>query len=271
RGVGNLARHRALRLDLGEVAHAPQQAVGDAGRAARAPRDLERSLLRDLDLEQPGRAVYDLLKLGVGVELKARDDAETIAQGVGEHAGPRGRPHQGERRQIELHRPGRRPLADHDVDLVVLERGVKNLFDDRSEPVDLVDEEHVVRLEVGEERGEVAGALQDRTRSLAQVHAHLARDDVRERRLAQPRRTEEQHVVESFLPLPRGFDKDRKLAADLFLADVFGERFWPERALEGLLLGRDRGAGDEAVGFDGHALSYLRYNLRELPGRAGSG
>jgi hypothetical protein len=91
---------------------------------------------------------------------------------------------------------------------------------------------------------------------LPQVYAHFARDDVRERRLAQARRPVEQHVIERLLALPRGLDEDRKLPAYLFLADVLGERLGAQRALERLLLRRDRGAGDEAVGFDGHALSY---------------
>ena len=58
-----------------------------------------------------------------------------------------------------------------------------------------------LRLEVGEDRREVARTLEHRPGGLAQVHAHLARDDVRERRLAQARRAEEQHVVERLAAL----------------------------------------------------------------------
>jgi hypothetical protein len=39
-------------------------------------------------------------------------------------------------------------------------------------------------------------ALEHRARRLAQIHAHLARDDVRQRGLAEARRAEQQHVVE---------------------------------------------------------------------------
>ena len=56
------------------------------------------------------------------------------------------------------------PFADHDVDLVVLERGVEDFLDDRRQAVDLVDEQHIARLEVGEHRGEIAGALEHRAR-----------------------------------------------------------------------------------------------------------
>ena len=51
------------------------------------------------------------------------------------------------------------PLADHDVELEVLHRRVEDFLDDRAQAVDLVDEQHVVRLQVGEQRREVARAV----------------------------------------------------------------------------------------------------------------
>jgi hypothetical protein len=62
--------------------------------------------------------------------------------------------------------------------------------------VDLVDEEHVVLLEVGQQRGQVLGLLEHRPAGLAQVHAQLGGDDVAQRGLAQARRAEQQHVVQ---------------------------------------------------------------------------
>ena len=149
-------------------------------------------------VEQACGAVHDFGQIWLRVELEPRDDAEAVAQRVGEHAGARGGADQRERRQVELDRARRRALADHDVDLEVLERRVEDLLDHRREAVDLVDEQHVARLEVGQQRGEIARALEHRARGLAQVDAHLARDDVRERGLAQARRAEQQHVVERF-------------------------------------------------------------------------
>jgi hypothetical protein len=54
------------------------------------------------------------------------------------------------------------PLADHDVDLKVLQRRIEDLFDDRREAVDLVDEQHVARFEIGQDGGQVAGAFEHR-------------------------------------------------------------------------------------------------------------
>src|SRR5450631_1461210 len=98
--------------------------------------------------------------------------------------------------------------------------------------MDLVDKQHVVGFEIREQGGEIAGALQHRTRSLAKVDAELVRDDVRKRRLAESRRTEQEHVIERLLALFCGLDKNRKLAADFLLANIFVERARPQRAVE---------------------------------------
>ena len=50
----------AVRPHLGVVAHAPQQAVGDARRAARAPGDLAARLVVDWHAEDAGGALDDL-------------------------------------------------------------------------------------------------------------------------------------------------------------------------------------------------------------------
>ena len=66
------------------------------------------------------------------------------------------------RGQLDLDRARRRPLADDEVELVVLHGGIEDLLDRRVEPVDLVDEQDVAVLEVGQQRGEVAGLGDDR-------------------------------------------------------------------------------------------------------------
>ena len=160
------------------------------------------------------------------VELEPGDDAEAVAQRVGQHAGAGGRADQGEGLQVELDRARRRAVADHDVDLVVLERRIEDLLDHRREPMDLVDEEHVVLLEVGQDRRQVLGLLQHRARGRAQVDAELVGDDVAERRLAEAGRAEQQHVVHRLAAHPRRADEDLELLARLGLADVLGAGPW---------------------------------------------
>jgi hypothetical protein len=76
----------------------------------------------------------------------------------------------------------------------------------RVEAVDLVDEQHVARLEVGEDRGEVARLGEHRPRGHAEADAELARDDLRERGLAEAGRAVEERVVHR---LSRGGGRSR--------------------------------------------------------------
>ena len=89
-----------------------------------------------------------------------------------------------EGRQIKLDGARCRTLTDHDVDLIVLECRVKNLFHDGRKPVNFIDEEHVVLFEIRQDGSEVPRALQYGARGLTQVHTHLFGDDVRERGFA---------------------------------------------------------------------------------------
>src|SRR5438445_13750056 len=110
--------------------------------------------------------------------------------------------------------------------------------------MDLIDEQHVVRLEVGEQGSEVAGTLQHRARRMAQVDTELVGDDMGERRLAESRRAEQQHVIERLFALFRGLDEDRELAANFFLSDVLVKRAWPQRSVEHFFLWVHRRGGD---------------------------
>jgi hypothetical protein len=129
RRVGDGARDLAVGLDLGEVAHAAQQAVGNARRAARALGDFHRAVLDDVAVQQVRRAAHDQAEFFRRVELQPGDDAEAVAQRVGQHAGARGGADQGEGRQVELDRARRGAFADHDVDLEILQRRVEDFLD----------------------------------------------------------------------------------------------------------------------------------------------
>ena len=159
-----------------------------------------------------------------------------------EQPGAGGGAHQGERRQVELDGARRGSLADHDVELVVLHRGIEDLLHHRVQPVDLVDEQDVAGLEVREQRGEVAGALEHRPRGLAQVHPELVRgDDVRERGLAEPGRSEHQQVIQRLAARRGGADEDLHLLAHHRLAHVLVETLRAKRPLHGVLaLGGER-------------------------------
>ena len=181
---------------LGVVAHALEQPVGHARRAARAARDRARAGPVDLDAEDPGRALDDVGEVVRVVEVEPVRDAEAVAQRRREQAGARGGADQRELRQVERDDARARALADRDRQLAVLHRRIEGLLERARQAVDLVDEEHGARLERGEERGDVALALERRAGRLDERHVELVRDDLRERGLAEPGRAGEQHVVE---------------------------------------------------------------------------
>src|SRR5699024_10579635 len=118
-GAGGGGIDAAVGLDLGVVAYAAQQAVGDTGRAARAPGDFGGAVGRDGDVEKVCAARHDTAQVFGAVELEARHDAEPVAQRVGEHPGPGRGADQRERLQIDLDAAGRGTFADQDVDLKV--------------------------------------------------------------------------------------------------------------------------------------------------------
>ena len=248
--IGNILGDLAVGAHLGEIAHAAQQPVGNARRAARACGHFTRTCRIDLDFKQTRRAFDDAGQFSGTVELEPGDDTEAVAQRIGQHTGARGCADQRERRQVQLYRARRGALTDHDVDLEILQRGIEDFFDHRRQAVDFVDEQHVIRFEIGQHRREVTRAFDHRARGMAQIDAHLAGDDMRQRGLAEAGRAEQQHVIQRFLALARRLDEDRQLAAHLFLPDVFVQRLRSQRALDHLFLHGSGCCGNQAVGFN---------------------
>ena len=96
---------------------------------------------------------------------------------------------------------------------------------------------------------EIARALQHRAGRLAQIDAELVRDDVRQRGLAQPRRSEQQYVVQRFVAFFRRRDEDRQLFADFLLPDVLRQAARPQRAFDDLLVHAGDLGADDAIEF----------------------
>ena len=237
---------------LCEIPHPAQQPVGDARRAAGPLGDADRAVGLQLQLQDARAPHHDPGQLLRIVELQALHDAEAVAQRRGQQARAGGGADQRERRQVELDGTGARSLADHEIELRVLHGGIENLLHHRAQAMDFVDEQHVARLEIGQEGGQVARPLEHRTRGLAQVDLELVRDDVRQGGLAEARRPEDQHVIQRLAPHPRRLDRDPQELDDLRLSHVIGHAFRSHRALDGLLVAAG-GRGDDPIRFDAHA------------------
>ena len=115
--------------------------------------------------------------------------------------------------------------------------------------MDFVDEQHVALFQIGEQRREVAGLGDDRPGGGAEIHAELARDDLRQRGLAEAGRADEQHVIERLFARACRLDEHREVGARLRLPDELGE---PLRAQRGVRVLVAALGGDEAAGRGGH-------------------
>src|SRR5205814_304570 len=72
--------------DGSEIAHAAQQAPGDARRAAGAARDLSGAVGGEIEAQYPCPTPHDLLQLAGAVEVETQRDAEAFPQPRGEEA-----------------------------------------------------------------------------------------------------------------------------------------------------------------------------------------
>ena len=99
--------------------------------------------------------------------------------------------------------------------------------------MDLVDEQDVSFLEIGEDPGEVARLFDLGSRGGVNLGAHRAGDNVGEGGFSEPGRTKEEGVVESLISISRRVDEHPEVRAKLVLADEFAEPPRPERFLVG--------------------------------------
>ena len=81
----------------------------------------------------------------------------------------------------------------------------------------LVDEQHILRLQRGEDASEVTRFVEDRAAGDLESHAQFVGDDVAQGRLAQARRAVEQGVVQRFAAVLGGFHKHAQVVDHLLL------------------------------------------------------
>ena len=201
-----------------------------------------RGVLVHVDLEDLRRAHDDLEEILGRVVVELLEHAEARAERLRQEPLARRRPDEREGRDLDLDRPRVRALVDEDVDGVVLHRRVEVLLDGDVDAVDLVDEEDVELGQLGEDAGEVGGLFEDGAGGGAELGADLARDDVPQRGLAQPRRAGEEDVVERLAALARRLDVDLQVLDDLGLPDELVEASRPELrlVLHQVSVGRNR-------------------------------
>ena len=192
--------------------------------------------------------------------------AEAVAQRRRQQTGARRRADERERRQVERERARRGALAEHDVEAEVLERRVEDLLGGAVEPVDLVDEEDVARLDRGEDRGDVL-LLERGAGDGAHADAELLRMICASVVLPSPGGPTSRTWSRASPRALGRVERDSELLLDPFLADEVVEPARPQRALELLVLWVQRPAARELRS----RPRPLRAACARAPRRAGSG
>src|SRR6516225_7744803 len=253
-------------LDRRKVADPPQQTHRDPRGAACTARDFGRAVGPKVNGEDTGTASDNRREFARLVEHQAKGYAETLAQRPRDQARPRRRGDQRKGREVDADGAGRRSLADNQVELEILHRRIEDLLDRWRQAMDFVDKEDIARLQIGEQRGEIAAALDDRARGGTEPDSHLARNDVRECRLAEARRSGEEDMIERLAPGLRGIDKHAEIVPQLTLSDEFIQCQRPQRGLGIVLLGGNR--IDDTRARPGHRTSSCNPSLIRAPGSA---
>ena len=229
---GPRGRYHAAALDLDVVSHPAQEPVGDPRRPARALGDRGGAIGLDVGAQNGRRAGDDGLELLQRIEVEVVEDPEALAERRGQHPRPRGRAHHGEGAERDAHGPGVETLVHDEVDREVLHRRVEQLLDHPRQPVDLVHEEDVALVDIGQDAHEVAAALERRPRRGDHGGAHLVGENGRERRLPETRRSREQHVVERLAALARRLHRHPQALDGRALAHVLVEPLGAQLALD---------------------------------------
>ena len=219
--IGRGGVYPPIALHLRKIPHPLQNAVGDAGRPAGAARDLQRTGGDDIHAQNGRRPGDDGLQLLRRIKLQPQLHAKAIPQRRGKLARPGGGADQREAGQIQPDRPGRRPLADDDIQRIVLHGGIEHLLHAAVEPVDLVNKKHIVFIEIREQRRQIPCFFDGGAGGDADIDPHLVGDDARQRGLAQARRAVKQHMVQRLPPEPGRLNIDPKIFLGLFLAGIF--------------------------------------------------
>ena len=219
RAVGNRPCQPPVALDQHEIHHPPQQPPGNARGAARTPGDLAAAFGIGRNAQKARAARDDLVQLLLGIELQPGRDAEAVAQRGGQQAQPRRGPDQRERLQVDPHRARRRAFSDHQIQCEILHGRIQHFFHNRRQAVNLVDEQHVARFKIGQDRRQIARLGQYRPRRHPKPDAKLARHDLRQRGLAQAGRAVKQGVIHRLAPHPGAVDEDAQVRPRLGLAD----------------------------------------------------
>ena len=96
----------------------------------------------------------------------------------------------------------------------------------------LIDEQHILRLQGGEDAGQVARLVEHGAAGNLEAHAQLVRNDVGEGGLTQSRGAMQQRVVQRFAAIAGGLHEDLQVLHHLRLSRKILKVQWAQGILE---------------------------------------
>src|SRR5574337_691750 len=175
-------------------------------------------------------------EVGLIVEVQTLDHTEPVEQRRGQKPGASRGSDQGETRQLQTVGLCARTLTDNQVQPVIFHSRVEGFLDQRIQPVDLVNEQHILFPETGEDGCQVLLSFDHRPGADPDAHPHLRGNDRGERGLAKARWAVEEQMVQRLSSRFGSLDENPEVRLDLLLADIVIPGFWAQALLEFLIL-----------------------------------
>ena len=185
----------------------------------------------NLYAHQSGRTAHNLTE-GIRIVIfEMRLNTKSSEQRRSEQAGAGSGTNEREVVQVNLNSARTRPFINHDINAIILHGRVEILLHDRAQAVDLVDEQHIVFLQRGEQTGQVTGFVEHWAGGHLKAHSKLVGYDIGQGRFAQSRRAKKQGMVEALMAQLSCFYEDTQVIHDLRLAAEIVESKWAQRLI----------------------------------------
>ena len=124
-------------------------------------------------------------------------------------------------RQVETHAARRRTFAYNNIQRKILHRRIEDFLYCFGKAVDFINKQNVILAKIRQYSCQISLTLNRRTARYADIHVQLIGNNIRQRRFAEARRAEEQHMVKRLMTGSSSLDEDRQIILDLLLADIF--------------------------------------------------
>ncbi|CAB4928104.1 unannotated protein [freshwater metagenome] len=161
-----------------------------------------------------------------------RSEPESIAKGARQQAGSGRGADEGERRDLQRDCRCAGTLANDDVDPKILHCQVEHLLSRPGRAVNLVEEEHLTRLEAGQHRSDITGMLKCRAGCDSQGSLELCSDDERKGGLAETRGPADEHMICGASSSARSLENETELRLHSLLAHEPVKVGRPKRPLD---------------------------------------